>query len=155
MSSVISGQVVPSAGGLVLTFQNTGSYSLPFVSQILSVNDADGNLLYGPFNMGQNLSQAVDITGDAYLSFVNVIQDQTGVLTPIPVNYEADGVYTATFLQDMVALGCCGSKNNFYTLMKAELNWVASQRFALSALGVNADTCITNANILANSITGQ
>ena len=153
--SVQSGQIVASPGGKVLTFVNTGSYSLPFVSQILTVYNSVGQVAYGPFDMGQNLSQAVDITADGYLSFVNVITDQNGSIAPIPVNYDAIGIYQATYLNRLVSIGCGCQPGQFCTMFKAQLNLQASLWFAIPGLGVQAESTIVAANTYINMNNAQ
>jgi len=150
MGSIVSGKVSPSPGGTVLTFTNTGTYSLPFVSQVLTVYDCNGNVAYGPFNMGQNLTQTVNITADGWFSFVNVITDQTGALSPIPVNYLAEGIYIAAFLNRLVANGCNCMPQQFCTMFKAQLNEQAAEWFAIPGLGVASQSSITAANVYIN-----
>ena len=154
MASVASGYVTSSVGGLVLTFTDTGSYSLPIVTKTLTIYDANGAQL-AQYNMSANLTQTYNVTQDQYLSFVLSVVDQTGTVPPATVNYDAVGIYTAIYLQAMTALGCCGSRNNYFTMFKAELCQVGSQRFALSGYGVNANTMIGRANTYVNSVIGQ
>jgi hypothetical protein len=153
MSVVCSGSVVSSIDGLTLTFTDTGTGYGTILGRTLTVNDADGNPLYPPFDMGLSIIQEVPVTQDQYLSFILVVVDDTG-LYECTLNYFAEGIYLAAFLQAMVALGCCGSQNNFFTMFKAELLRAAGERYSLSANGVAANTCIAFANKLVNSITG-
>lgn len=149
MASVASGEVIPTIGGLVLTYLDTGSYGT-IVSRTLNVLDANGNLVAGPINMGTNLSTEINITFDQWLQFICVVVDNTGTFTAT-VDYLAEGIYTQAFLNQMVSLGCQCQRNAFCDLFKAELSFVSAERYAVSGLGIPASQLILGANIYVNS----
>lgn len=149
MPSTPSGKVIASPGGLVLTYQDTGSYGT-IVSRTLNVYDKNGTLFQGPFTMGAALTQAVNITTDQWLRFVCVVVDNTGTFTAT-VNYLAEGIYIASFLNRMVTLGCGCNKNQFCDLFKAQLNLAAAEWFSIPGLGIAATSSINAANVYVNA----
>lgn len=150
MASVCAITITPSPGGLQLTINDIGTYSLPIISKVLTVYDATGALLQ-TFNMGAATSQTYDPAGDAYFAFQLNVVDQTGVVPTGFKNFLSEGVVIAAFLNRMVATGCSCAPQKLWNLIKARLNIFGAERFALSAFGIAADTLITRANTYINA----
>lgn len=149
MASSASGTITPSPGGLVLTYLDTGSYGT-IISRTLTVYNYNLAATYGPFSMGTNLSQAVDVTADGWLRFICIVVDNTGTFTAT-VDYLAEGQYIASFLNRMVSQGCgCDNTNQFCNLFKAQLNLVAAEWFSIPGLPIPAQSSITAANVYVN-----
>ncbi len=152
MASTCAITIAPSAGGKVLIINDIGSYSLPIISKILTVYGATpGQPPLATFNMGSAISQEYNPAGDAYFAFALNVVDQTGVVPTGLKNILSEGVVIAAFLNRMVATGCSCATQKVWNLIKCRLNIFSAERFALSAFGVAADTCVTRANIYINA----
>jgi hypothetical protein len=101
--------------------------------------------------MGTSTSTFYNITADQYLTFVETIVDNTGsyVLT---INYLAQGIYAATFLNIIKDVGCtCNcSYETFMQLLIGELFLAAANRFAIAPASVSAQNNIVAANLYIN-----
>lgn len=149
MASQASGNVTSSNGGLILTFTDSGNYGT-VTSRVLNIYDPNGVLLQ-TYNMGANLTQNYPVTADQYLSFVLTVIDNTGTFTAT-VNYLAEGIYIAAYLKRITALGCnCDCHSRILcNLIAGERFLSAAERFALSGLGVAANSNIQAANVYVN-----
>ena len=134
--------------GARLLFTDTGSYTAPVTSRVLTIFDANGNLLE-TYNMAANLTQEYDIAADAYLTFKLNVTDATGVIAPLVVNFLSAGFYTALYLLLMADSNCaCGC--NWKNIDIAEDFYKAAQRFTLAGAGVAANNNIVAANAYLN-----
>ena len=149
MAVLVSGNVTNATNGLLLTFNDTTTgYTLPIVSKILTIYDAFGNVL-GTINMGSTTVATFAITADAWYSFVMAVTDQTGPYT-LTVNFLAENIYIASFLNAMVNTGCGCQPGMFCNINKADLNLTAAERFSLAGNSSAADVTITAANVYIN-----
>jgi hypothetical protein len=151
MAIITSGTVTNSLVGTLLTFTDTTTgYSLPIISKTLTVFDAYGNQLTNPpINMGSATVATFAISADAWYSFVMNVTDQAGTYQ-VTVNFLAENIYIASFLNAMVNTGCGCAPGMFCNLNKAELSISAAERFALAGSGAAADVLITSANVYVN-----
>ena len=143
--SVCSGEVSTSLDGKTLTFLDTGTYGT-VTSRILNILDVYGNVLT-QINMGASLTATYAITADAMLQFILNVND--GAAETCTVNYLAQGIYAATYLNIIKLVGCsCNCSNETYQeLSVAELFLAAANRFALGTFSVYAISA--NNNIIA------
>ena len=147
--STVSGTVTQTDNtGLNLLFTDTGSYTAPVTSRVLTTYDDNGTLI-NTYNMGANLTQAVAVTADAYITFKLAVTDATGVLAPVTINYLSAGIYIAAYLARLVAFGCecCG---NFENIDIAEDFYKGAVRAAIGGLGTLAQQFIQAANLYVN-----
>lgn len=150
MSSVASGNITQTdLTGLNYLFTDTGTYTAPVTSRILTQYDSNGNLV-NTYNMGGSLTQSISITADGYFTFILSITDATGIVAPFTLNELLKGVYIAAYLLRLTLLGCCDC-NSFSNIDKAELAYNGAVRYGISGDGPNSQTQITLANILINS----
>lgn len=148
MPSVSSGTVTNNIAGDQLTFTDTGAYTAPVTSRILTIFDPNGTLL-ATIDMGSSLTTVYPITADQYLSFVLNVTDATGPVTPSTVNYLAQGFYTVAYLNQLAQNGC-GCAGSFCNLNVAELFLAAAQRFGVAGLGIASNVNIIRANVYVN-----
>lgn len=134
--------------GSQLLVTDTGSYSAPIASRILTVFDAFGNQLF-QFSMGNNLTQIVTISADAFFQFILSVTDNTGVVPTAEVDYVADGYYTASYLAQYTSTNCSCQLDNS-NLDIAELSLNAALRFNLAGNFSAAQSNIVAANFWVN-----
>lgn len=156
MAVVVSGNVsagTPVNGNLTLTFTDTSTGVSSLVSRILNIYDSNGTPVVSPINMGATLTATYVTTTDKYLSFVEIIVDNTGTY-PLTVNYLSTTFYQISFANAIAALPNdfnCGSEQLTYIDI-SNLYAQAAERYALSALAPAAQNAINAANYF---ITGQ
>lgn len=150
MSSVASGNITQTdLTGLNYVFTDTGSYTAPVTSRILTQYDSNGNLI-NTYNMGGSLTQPIAVIADGYFTFILNITDATGPVAPLTINELLKGIYIAAYLSRLTLLGCCDC-NSFSNIDKAELAYNGAVRYGIGGDGPNAQTQITLANVLINS----
>lgn len=147
--SVSSGTVVQySLDGSQLQFTDTGSYTPPIASRVLTMYDPLGNVLQ-TFNMGTSLTQIITISADGGYRFILAVTDSTGVVTPITIDYVAAGFYVAAYLNQFASTNC-GCEFNNCNMETAELFYNAALRFNLAGNLAAADANIKAANVFIN-----
>lgn len=149
MSSVSSLTVVQyNNSGSQLLATDTGSYTNPIVSRVLTMYDYAGNQLQ-QFNMGTNLTQVITISQDGEYTYILAVTDNTGVVPPVTVNAVAFGFYTAAYLLQFTSTNC-GCQLDNCNLDNGELNLNAAFRFNLAGNLSAAQTSIILANYFVN-----
>ena len=132
-------------------FTDTGTYSAPVTSRILTQYDPNGNLI-NTYNMGANLTQAIAVTADGWNSFKLNVTDNTGPLATFVLNYLFEGIFIAAALNTIAASDCGCGPSKPWSLLKGMFAEAGAEWSALGGLGVQANTLITRANIYINTV---
>lgn len=137
-----------SLDGSQLIFTDTGSYTPPIASRVLTMYDPLGNVLQ-TFDMGTNLTQIITISADGGYRFILAVTDANGVVPPITIDYVAIGYYTAAYLNQFSSTNCGCDLNNC-NLEVGELFLNAALRFNLAGNLAAANANVIAANVYVN-----
>lgn len=148
MSVVTSATISQTASGSVITFTDTSTGLVGTIVRVLNVYDPTGTLIATPIFSG--VTATLDVTSDAYFTFVENITDDNGSYTQTK-NYLSTAFTDNVIVNTMTQFGCGCSLEQFSFIDVAYFFRFAALRLALGGFGVAAQ-----ANIQASytTITG-